>query len=144
MIAHPPCTYLSRAGLRWCNAAPAHPKPGVLYGEERKRAMHEAAEFARALYECSIPRVAVENPRGMLTSLWRKSDQVIQPWQFGHGEVKATCLWLKNLPLLQPTQIVEGREARVWKMPPSADRWKLRSVTLEGIAKAMAEQWGSL
>jgi hypothetical protein len=89
-------------------------------------------------------RIAMENPIGRLSTLYRKPDQIIQPWQFGHGETKATCLWLKNLPLLKPTNIVEGREGRVWKEPPSKDRWKKRSRTYQGIADAMAEQWGGL
>jgi len=90
----------------------------------------------------SADRVAVENPVGIMSSCYRKPDQIIQPWQFGHPETKATCLWLKNLPVLKPTKIVEEREQKVWKMPPSADRAKLRSKTYEGIARAMAEQWG--
>jgi len=88
-----------------------------------------------------IPKVAIENPVCIMSSLWRKPDQIIQPWQFGHPETKATCLWLKGLPPLSPTNIVEGREAKVHRMPPSADRWKLRSVTYEGVANAMASQW---
>lgn len=87
---------------------------------------------------------ALENPIGIMSTIYRKPDQIIQPWQFGHGETKATCLWLKGLPKLVPTNIVDGREGKVWKMPPSADRAKLRSKTYEGIAKAMAEQWGGL
>ena len=89
-----------------------------------------------------VPRIALENPVSIISSRIRKPDQIIQPWQFGHGETKATCLWLKNLPPLRPTNIVDGREARVHKMPPSADRWKERSRTYQGIADAMAEQWG--
>ena len=89
-----------------------------------------------------IPQIAIENPVCIMSSMWRKPDQIIQPWQFGHGETKATCLWLKNLPLLRPTNIVDGREARIHNMPPSADRWKLRSTTYQGIADAMALAWG--
>jgi len=89
-----------------------------------------------------IKKVCIENPVCIMSSLYRKPDQTIQPWQFGHGETKATCLWLKGLPLLQPSNVVDGRENRIWKMPPSPDRWKLRSVTYKGIAEAMAEQWG--
>jgi hypothetical protein len=89
-----------------------------------------------------IPRIALENPISIISSRIRKPDQIIQPWQFGHGETKATCLWLKNLPLLVPTKIVEGREARVHRMPPSPDRWKKRSETYRGVAEAMALQWG--
>lgn len=96
------------------------------------------------LARAKIPRIAIENPVCVMSSLWRRPDQVIQPWQFGHGETKATCLWLKGLPLLKPTNIVEGREARIHRMPPSADRWKLRSQTYSGVATAMADQWGSL
>jgi len=90
-----------------------------------------------------IHAIAIENPVCIMSSMWRKPDQVIQPWQFGHGETKATCLWLKNLPPLRPTDIVEGREQRIHNMPPSADRWKERSKTFAGIAAAMADQWGS-
>ena len=88
------------------------------------------------------PRVAIENPVCIMSTVWRKPDQIIQPWQFGHGETKATCLWLKGLPTLKPTDIVSGREQRVWKMPPSSERAKARSKTFPGIALAMAEQWG--
>lgn len=103
----------------------------------------EALEFVRRLLDAPIPRIALENPVSIISSHIRKPDQIIQPWQYGHGETKATCLWLKNLLLLQPTQLVEGREARIHKMPPSPDRWKLRSKTYAGIALAMAIQWGS-
>jgi hypothetical protein len=88
------------------------------------------------------PRIAIENPIGILSRVWRKPDQIIQPWQFGHGETKATCLWLKGLPKLTPTNVVEGREARVHRMPPGPLRWKMRSETFQGIADAMAAQWG--
>lgn len=98
--------------------------------------------FVRLLLDAPIPRIALENPVSIISSRIRKPDQIIQPWQFGHGETKATCLWLKNLPLLQTTNIVEGREARIHRMPPSPDRWKERSKTYVGIAAAMAEQWG--
>jgi hypothetical protein len=101
-------------------------------------------DFVRLLMDAPIPRIAIENPVSIISSRIRKSDQTIQPWMFGHGEVKATCLWLKNLPKLVPTDIVEGREARVHRMPPGPDRWKERSRFLPGIAKAMAEQWGNL
>jgi hypothetical protein len=96
----------------------------------------------RRLLTSSVPKIALENPISVISSHIRKPDQIIQPWQFGHGETKATCLWLKNLPKLTPTNIVEGREAKVHKMPPSVDRWKLRSTTYQGIADAMAAQWG--
>lgn len=128
MIAHPPCTHLAVSGARWF-------KDKV---EEQK----EALAFVRTLLSAPIERIALENPISIISSRVRKPDQIIQPWQHGHGETKATCLWLKNLPLLTPSNIVEGREGRVWKMPPSPDRWKLRSTTFKGIAEAMADQWG--
>lgn len=128
MIAHPPCTHLAVSGARWFK------------GKLREQAA--ALEFVRTLLNCSIPRIALENPVSIISTRIRKPDQIIQPWQFGHGEVKATCLWLKALPLLKPTNVVAGREARVHKASPSPDRWKERSRTLTGVAKAMAEQWG--
>lgn len=133
LIAHPPCTRLTNSGVRWLDER-------NLWAE-----MYEAADFFRRILELPIPRIAVENPiphRYALERIGRKYDQIIQPWQFGHGETKATCLWLKNLPPLKPTNIVSGREARIHKLPPSADRWKLRSMTYPGIAEAMADQWG--
>lgn len=130
MIAHPPCTHLSVSGAR-------HFEAKRMDGRQ-----HEAVSFFMELARAPIPMIAIENPVCIMSSLWRKPDQTVQPWQFGHGETKATCLWLKGLPVLKPTEIVEGREQRVWKMPPSAERWKLRSATYPGIAKAMAEQWG--
>lgn len=130
MIAHPPCTHLAVSGARHFAAKQAS---GV---------QQEALDFVRALLDAPIERIALENPVSIISSRIRKPDQVIQPWQFGHGETKATCLWLKNLPKLQPTNIVEGRENRVHRMPPSADRWKKRSTTYQGIADAMASQWG--
>lgn len=130
MIAHPPCTHLSVSGAR-------HFADKRMDGRQ-----HAAVSFFMMLVKSDIPLIAIENPVCIMSSLYRKPDQVIQPWQFGHGETKATCLWLKGLPLLQPSNIVEGREARVHKMPPAPDRWKERSKTLEGIASAMAEQWG--
>lgn len=132
MIAHPPCTHLSVSGAR-------HFEAKRLDGRQ-----HEAVSFFLTLAKADIPRIAIENPVCIMSSLWRKPDQVIQPWQFGHPETKATCLWLKGLPPLRPTKIVEGREQRIWKLPPSADRWKLRSATFAGIANAMAEQWGAI
>ena len=102
----------------------------------------EALWFVDMLLNAPIPKIALENPISIISTRIRKPDQIIQPWQFGHGETKATCLWLKNLPKLLPTDIVEGREARVHRLPPTPDRWKLRSITFEGIAKAMAQQWG--
>lgn len=130
MIAHPPCTHLSVSGARHFAAKRADGR------------QQEAIEFFLELARSPIPRIAIENPVCIMSSIWRKPDQIIQPWQFGHGETKATCLWLKNLPHLVPTNIVEGREQRIWKMPPSADRWKLRSETYSGVAEAMAQQWG--
>jgi hypothetical protein len=130
MIAHPPCTHLAVSGARHFAAKKAS---GV---------QDEALDFVRMLLNAPIERIALENPISIISSRIRKPDQIIQPWQFGHGETKATCLWLKNLPLLTPTNIVSGRDDRIHKMPPSADRWKKRSTTDEGIAQAMAEQWG--
>jgi hypothetical protein len=130
MIAHPPCTHLAVSGARWFAA--------------KQREQAEALDFVVRLLEAPVPRIALENPIGIISSRIRRPDQIIQPWQFGHGEVKATCLWLKNLPKLEPTNIVEGRTARVHREPPSPDRWKNRSRTLAGIAAAMAEQWGRL
>ncbi len=130
MIAHPPCTRLAVSGSRWFKH----------YPQEQA----EALEFVRGLLAGPVPMIALENPISVISSRIRKPDQIIQPWQFGHGETKATCLWLKNLPKLKPTNIVEGREARVHRMPPGPDRWKNRSRTFEGIAEAMADQWGQL
>jgi hypothetical protein len=130
MIAHPPCTHLSASGARHFEA-------------KRKDGRQQAAvDFFMALANADIPCMAIENPICIMSTVWRKPDQIIHPWQFGHGETKATCLWLKGLPLLTPSNIVEGREARIHRMPPSAERWKLRSKTYQGIAEAMASQWG--
>ncbi len=128
MIAHPPCTHLAVSGARWF--------------ADKRTEQAEALDFVRVLLDADIPRIALENPVSIISSRIRKPDQVIQPWQFGHGETKATCLWLKNLPPLRPTDIVDGREARVHRVPPGPDRWKERSRTFEGIAAAMADQWG--
>lgn len=128
LIAHPPCTHLAVSGARWF--------------KEKRREQEEALEFVRLLLDAPIPMIALENPVSIISSRIRKPDQILQPWMFGHGEVKATCLWLKNLPKLVPTNIVAGREARVHRMPPGPDRWKERSRTFAGIAEAMAEQWG--
>jgi len=128
MIAHPPCTHLAVSGARWF--------------KDKQQEQANALLFVRRLLDSLIPKIALENPISVISSHIRKPDQIIQPWQYGHGETKATCLWLKNLPKLTPTNIVDGREARVHKMPPSADRWKLRSTTFQGIADAMAAQWG--
>ena len=115
---------------------------GARWFKDKVREQAEALDFVRMLLAAPINRIALENPVSIISSRIRKPDQIIQPWQFGHGETKATCLWLKNLPKLIPTNIVSGREQRVWKLPPGPDRWKLRSLTFAGIAKAMAEQWG--
>ena len=130
MIAHPPCTHLAVSGARWFAA---------------KRAEQEdALRFVADLLAAPIPMIALENPVSIISSRIRKPDQIIQPWQFGHGETKATCLWLKNLPPLVPTVIVQGREAHVHRMPPGPDRWRERSRTYWGVAHAMASQWGGL
>jgi hypothetical protein len=128
MIAHPPCTHLCSSGARWWSG--------------KQREQEEALTFVRELWAAPIARVAIENPPGALGALFRPANQYVQPWQFGHGETKATGLWLRNLPLLRPTVIVAGREPRVHRMPPSETRWMDRSRTYEGIAAAMAEQWG--
>ena len=130
MIAHPPCTYLTLAANRWWN------EPG------RPEAAQEAVDFILKLWNMPIPRVAIENPIGRLSGMWRKPDQIVQPWMFGHGETKATCLWLKNLPPLMATVVDTGREARVHRATPGPERWKFRSRTLDGVAAAMAFQWG--
>jgi hypothetical protein len=128
MIAHPPCTHLAVSGARW------------FAGKRKEQA--EALDFVRLLMDAPVPRIALENPVSVISSEIRKPFQVIQPWQFGHGETKATCLWLKGLMPLYPTHVVAGREQRVFRMPPSPDRWKQRSRTCPGIAAAMARQWG--
>lgn len=142
-IFFPPCTYLTVSANKWYKDQPKR-KSGVLVGAERREARRQATNFFMELANCEIPKIAIENPIGIMSSFWRKPDQIIQPWQFGHGETKATCLWLKRLPLLSPTNIVDGREQKIWKMTPSADRARERSKTFQGIAKAMAQQWGSL
>ena len=139
MIAHPPCTYLCSSGLHWNKR---------VLGRDKKT--NEAVEFVRKLLDCDIGKICVENPIGRLSTAIRKPDQIIQPWQFGHPESKATCLWLKGLPILKPTKIME-KSGKYWnnqtpsgqnKLAPGPDRWKLRSITYQGIADAMAEQWG--
>lgn len=129
MIAHPPCTHLAVSGARWFK------------GKESEQ--YQALLFVHLLLGAPIKHIALENPISIISSRIRKPDQIIQPWQFGHGETKATCLWLKNLPKLKPTDIVSGRVARVHRASPGPDRWKERSRTLPGIAKAMAEQWSA-
>ena len=127
MIAHPPCTHLAVSGARWFK------------GKEMEQ--WEALNFVRLLLDAPIDKIALENPVSVISTKIRKPDQIIQPWMFGHGETKAPCFWLKTLPKLEPTVVVEGRENRVHRMAPSKDRWKNRSRTYSGIAKAMAEQW---
>jgi hypothetical protein len=130
MVAHPPCTHLAVSGARHFAAKQADGR------------QQEAVDFFLRLARAPIPRIALENPVCILASVWRKPDQTIQPWMFGHGETKATCLWLKGLPHLVPTNIVSGRHPRVHLMPESQDRWKERSRTYVGIAEAMGSQWG--
>lgn len=131
MIVHPPCTHLAVSGARHFTEKRADGR------------QQEALEFVKKLLNVDIERIALENPISIISSHVRKPDQIIQPWQHGHGETKSTCLWLKNLPLLTPTNIVEGRSDRIHKMPPGPNRWKDRSRTYLGIADAMALQWGS-
>lgn len=134
LIVHPPCTHLAVSGARWF--------------KDKQQEQHKAIQFFMAFTKAAdgtptrIPKYCIENPIGIMSTKWRKPDQIIQPWQFGHGETKATCLWLKGLSLLTPTNIVKGREARIHNLPPSKDRGKLRSITYQGIADAMAVQWG--
>ena len=132
IIAHPPCTDLAVSGARWFKE------------KQEDGRQQRSIEFFMKFINADCPRIAVENPVCIMSRIYRKPDQIIQPWQFGHGEVKTTCLWLKGLPPLTPTDIVEGREQKCWKMPPVPDRAKLRSKTYPGIAKAMAEQWGTI
>lgn len=128
MIAHPPCTHLAVSGARWF--------------KDKQAEQAAALDFVRSLLNAPVARIALENPVSIISTHIRKPDQLIQPWQFGHGETKATCLWLKNLPKLQPTKVVRERVPRVHWASPGPDRWKERSRTLPGIAAAMAEQWG--
>lgn len=139
-IFFPTCTYLTISANKWYKDQPPR-KSGTLVGQERRDARVEAIEFFMKLYNCAIPKIAIENPIGVMSSEFRKPDQVLQPWMFGHGETKATCLWLKGLPKLMPTNIVEGREQILHRLPKTKDRAKLRSKTYPGIAKAMADQW---
>lgn len=133
MVAHPPCTYLAVSGM-WATTS----------GKRDPVLTDQALDFVRLLMAAPIPRWCIENPISVISSTIRKPDQIIQPWEHGHGETKATCLWLHNLPRLRPSNHVDGRENRVLMMPPSADRWKDRSRTYQGIANAMGDQWGSL
>ena len=129
MVAHPPCTHLAVSGARWW--------------VDKQQEQADALEFVRALMAAPIERIALENPVSKISSAIRKPDQIVQPWQFGHGETKATCLWLKGLPKLRPTDVVEGREPKVHHMAPGPNRWRERSRTYAGIAAAMANQWGA-
>lgn len=129
MIAHPPCTYLAVSGNRW--------------RAERREQEQEALEFVRILLNAPIKMIALENPIGIISTKIRKPTQIVHPWMFGHAETKATCLWLKNLPFLDATFPVPGLRARVHRAAPSPDRWKERSRTLSGLARAMAAQWGA-
>ena len=134
MIAHPECTYFANSGVRW-----------LAGNTDRQMKLLQAGIFWRKLWNLPIKKIGMENPiphKYAVDVMGRKYDQIIQPWQFGHGETKATCLWLKGLPKLRPTNIVSGREARVHKETPGPNRWKNRSRTLPGIAAAMANQWG--
>lgn len=127
IIAFPPCTHLCSSGARWF--------------KKKLSKQEQAIWFVLGIANTSCERIAIENPIGVLSTKWRKPDQIIQPWQFGHGETKATCLWLKGLPKLAPTKVVDGRVPRVHHASPGPDRWKERSRTLQGIADAMADQW---
>jgi len=140
LIGFPDCTYLTISANKWYKDQPER-KSGTLVGEARRKARSEGISFFMRLWDCGIPIIALENPIGVMSTVFRKPDQVLQPWMFGHGETKATCLWLKGLPELIPTNIVAGREQRLHCLPKTADRAKLRSKTFPGIAKAMAEQW---
>ena len=128
MIAHPPCTHLAVSGARWF--------------KEKQKEQKEALEFVQMLLDAPIRKIALENPVSIISTKIRKPDQIIQPWMFNEPYQKTTCLWLKNLPLLKPTKILETREQKCWKEPPSPDRWKKRSKTYKGIAEAMAATWG--
>jgi hypothetical protein len=130
MLAFPPCTHLACSGARY-------------FAEKRADGrQQQGIDFFMEMINADIPKIAVENPVGIMSTVYRKPDQIIQPWQFGHGETKSTCLWLKGLPKLTPSNVVDGREQRIWRLPPTDDRAKLRSKTYQGIAEAMAEQWG--
>jgi site-specific DNA-cytosine methylase len=129
LIAHPPCTHLAVSGARWFVS--------------KRDEQAEALDFVWRLMLAPVEKIAIENPISVISSRIRKPDQIVQPWMFGHGEVKATCLWLKGLPKLKPTNVVEGRVARVHREPPGPDRWRNRSRTFQGIADAMAEQWSN-
>ncbi len=132
IIAFPPCTHIASSGARW-------------FPEKRKDGRQQAAiDFFMTITGQQSSYIAIENPIGIMSTEYRKPDQIIQPWQFGHGETKSTCLWLKNLPPLVPTDIVPGRKPRIWRLPPGPERGRIRSKTYPGIAAAMAEQWGKI
>jgi len=133
-IFHPPCPMLTVSANKWF-------KESLDTMHERQHEREDAIKFFMKFINCKIPKVAVENPIGIMSTVYRKPDQIIQPWMFGHGETKATCLWLKGLPRLECTNVVDGREQRIHLLPKTKDRWKLRSITLQGIAEAMAKQW---
>lgn len=142
IVAHPPCTRLCNSGVRWLTEPPAGKTKDQMWQELR-----EGAALFSAFWNAPIERIAVENPvmhrhaKALIVN-YAEPAQSVQPWQFGHGEVKRTCFWLKNLPVLKPTNVVDGRAARVHRMPPSENRWKERSRFFPGIASAMADQWG--
>jgi hypothetical protein len=140
-IFHPPCTYLTVSANKWLKDQPER-KSGALTGEARRRAVEDSVNFFMEFVNCKIPRWCIENPIGIMSTRYRKPNQVIQPWMYGHGETKATCLWLRKLPRLNGFNVVEGRDQRLHKLSPGPDRWKERSKTFSGIASAMAEQWG--
>lgn len=142
LIAHPPCTYLSVSGMHWTTRGLRDPK-----------LTEDALEFVRLFMDCNIPRIAIENPVSVISTRIRKPDQIVQPWMFGHPESKKTCLWLKWLPKLEPTNLLPIPASGRWenqtasgqnKLAPSKDRWRIRSKTYSGIAEAMANQWGKL
>ncbi len=136
VIAHPPCTYLCNSGVRWLyNKDKTH-------NVDRWYKMMVATDFFNTIWELPVRKLCIENPIPHKHGITMPYKQIIQPWQFGHGETKATCLWHKGLPMLKPSNIVDGRVGRMHKLPPSKDRWKIRSETYQGIADAMAEQWG--
>ena len=127
MVAHPPCTHLAVSGARWF--------------KYKQKEQADALDFVRRLLDADIPQICLENPVSVISSRIRKPDQIIQPYEYSHGETKKTCLWLKNLPKLKPTNVVDGREPRIHNLPPSKDRGKIRSLTYQGIADAIGEQW---
>ena len=127
MIAFPPCTHLASSGARWF--------------KYKQQEQQDAIDFVKQLMDAPIPKIAIENPVGILSTAIRKPDQIIQPYQFGHPESKRTCLWLKNLPLLTPTKNVKNKGSKIYRVPSGPDQWKERSRTYPGIAKAMVQQW---